>query len=503
MSTRIKWNYDLVLEKLNEIHGDKYDYSKFTHYENLWQQIEVKCKIHDIIFTPYLSNHIKKGTGCPKCGISKSSKTRIQNGPFNKFEDYIERFNEIHKNKYKYDQLTYKGSITEMKMICPEHGVFWQKPSNHLQGKGCPDCGTESMKLKLRYNDEEISTLLENQHDYKFDISTYIGTKQPMKFICPEHGEFWQRPMNQLRQDAGCPKCSTSKAEKELISLFPTFKHRDRDLINPLEIDLVDYQNKFGIEFNGNIWHSFGKTFPNNSNKIIKDKHSYKTDQVEKQGFQLFHILDIDWNNPIKKRIWLSVIDSKLGKTERIFARNTKLVDLTKERNTVKSFLKNNHLQGYSSNYKLAYGLINKHGRLISIMTFGKPIEDSSEWEIKRFCTSLNTTICGGASKLLTNFERIHKPTSILSYAKRDWSVGNVYEKLGFTLVGKTEPSKFFIKNNIKYSRQKFQKQKLNDRLNDGLLEHLNGSTAQEILFNNGYRVLYDSGNLKYIKLIK
>ena len=37
----------------------------------------------------------------------------------------------------------------------------------------------------------------------------------------------------------------------------------------------------------------------------------------------------------------------------------------------------------------------------------------------------------------------------------------------------------------------------------DGLLEHLNGSTAQEILFNNGYRVLYDSGNLKYIKLIK
>ena len=78
-----------------------------------------------------------------------------------------------------------------------------------------------------------------------------------------------------------------------------------------------------------------------------------------------------------------------------------------------------------------------------------------------------------------------------------------VYEKLGFSLIGKIEPSKFYIKNNIKFPRQKFQKHKLNDRLNDGLLENLNGSTAQEIMFNNGYRVFYDSGNLKYIKLIK
>lgn len=502
MVTRTKWNYNSILEKLIEIHGDKYDYSNFIHYENLWQQIEVKCKIHNIKFTPYLSNHLKKGTGCPECGKIKSSKTRIKNGPFNKFEDYINKFNEIHKNKYTYDQSTYNGSIIEMKMICPIHGEFWQKPSNHLQGKGCPDCGIDSMKLKLRYDDEEISTLLENQHDYEFDILTYTGTKNPMKFFCPEHGKFWQRPMNQLRQDAGCPKCSTSKVEKELMSLYPTFKHRDRDLISPLEIDLVDYQNKFGIEFNGNIWHSFGKTFPNNSNKITKDKHLLKTEQVEQKGFQLFHILDVDWDNPIKKQIWLSVIDSKLGKTERIFARNTKVIELTNNRDIVKSFLINNHLQGYS-NYKYAYGLINKHNRLIAIMTFGKPIEDNSEWEIKRFCNFRNCTIVGGASKLLKHFERIHEPKSILSYAKRDWSNGNVYEKLGFSLVGKIEPSKFYIKNNIKFPRQKFQKHKLNDRLNDGLLENLNGSTAQEIMFNNGYRVFYDSGNLKYIKLIK
>ena len=71
---------------------------------------------------------------------------------------------------------------------------------------------------------------------------------------------------------------------------------------------------------------------------------------------------------------------------------------------------------------------------------------------------------------------------------------------MGFIFDSITEPSKFYIKNNIKYPRQKFQKHKLQKRLEDGLLEHLDGNTAQEILFNNGYRVFFDAGNLKYVK---
>lgn len=493
-------NKEEVISELKLIHLDKYDYSNIgdIQLKNV-QILKVFCKDCNNFFFPTLGNHLKRKSGCPICAKEKRKKTYKSKKTIINFNSLKIEFNDIHNSKYTYIDDSFSRMTIPMKIICPEHGEFLQKPSNHKNGKGCPECGKNSMKNKLRYSNEEISKILEDKHHYSFDINTYTGTKKPMKFFCDKHGEFWQRPMNQLRQDAGCPICSTTKAEKELLELYPFLLHRNREIIKPLEIDLLSIDYKFGIEFNGNLWHSFGTTFPNNIENIKKDKHSIKTNLMEANNYQLFHILDIDWENPIKKEIWKSILDSKLGKTERIFARNTTIEDLSNQRNIVKSFLNNNHLQGFG-NYKYAYGLINKFGRLIALMTFGKPTEDSSEWEIKRFCNFRNTTVVGGASKLLKHFEKMHNPKSIVSYAKRDWSRGNLYKKLGFTFDSITEPSKFYIKNNIKYSRQKFQKHKLPKRIEDGLLEHLDGNTAQEILFNNGYRVFFDAGNLKYIK---
>lgn len=497
----VKWNLTLVKEELIKIHGDKYDYSHFTEYRNLWQEIKVHCNTCNKPFTPFLNNHLKKKTGCPICGKIKAKTTKQTKGPNKTFDSFLVEFREVHGDKYTYFPETYKGSVEPMEMYCPVHDKkFSQKPANHKNGKGCPDCGNESMKNKLRFTSEELKDSLSKVHNYTYDESTYINTKEPMKFFCEIHGEFWQRPMNQLRQGAGCPKCSTTKAIKELIDLYPGFIVNDRTLIDPLEIDLLYPTKNFGIEYNGWLWHSFGKTFPNNSNNIIKNKQQIKNDKLEELDYQLFHILDIDWNDPIKKEIWKSVINSKFGITQRIFARKTKVIDLTHHRDFVKSYLTTNHLQGVG-NYKLAYGLINIKNEVMAIMTFGKPIEDSSDWEIKRFCNFRNTTVVGGASKLLKHFERNHNPKSIISYAKRDWSRGKVYESIGFTLIGKTEPSKFYIKNDIKFSRQKFQKYKLQDRIKDGSLEHLNGGSTEDILFNNNYRVYYDSGNLKYKKV--
>jgi len=496
----MKWSLETVKTELIKIHGEKYIYDKFTHYENLWQKIEVFCTVCKLPFEPYINNHLKKKTGCPNCGKIEAQNTKLENGPTKKIEDYIEEFNIIHNNKYSYIKETYKGSNKEMKILCPIHGEFLQKPSNHRNGKGCPKCGKTSMIDKLKFSPSELKEALNSVNNYEYDESTYINTKEEMKFICQIHGEFWQRPMNQLRQGAGCPKCSTVKAEKELLKLFPNLIHRDRKLIEPLEIDLVDYQNQFGIEFNGNLWHSFGKTFPNNLSNFNKNKHLNKTNLMEEKAFQLFHILDIDWNNPIKKEIWLSIINNKLRKSNRLYARKLKIIDLSSHRAFVKNFLNNNHLQGFC-NYKYAYGLI-EDNIVFSIMTFGKSrFED--DIELLRFCNVKNFQVVGGASKLLKHFERIHNPNSIVSYAKRDWSQGNLYKRLGFEFVSYTEPSKFYLKNSKKYCRQKFQKHKLEKCKEDGLLENLDGLTAEEILLNNNYRIFFDSGNIKFRKTYK
>lgn len=48
---------------------------------------------------------------------------------------------EVHSNKYDYSEIEYKGGDIKIKIICPIHGVFEQRPSNHIYNKqGCPEC---------------------------------------------------------------------------------------------------------------------------------------------------------------------------------------------------------------------------------------------------------------------------------------------------------------------------------------------------------------------------
>jgi hypothetical protein len=69
------------------------------------------------------------------------------------------------------------------------------------------------------------------------------------------------------------------------------------------------------------------------------------------------------------------------------------------------------------------------------------------EWNLSRFCNKLDYNIIGGASKLLKYFIKSIKSKRIISYADRDWSLGELYYKLGFDMLYETDPDyKYIIK---------------------------------------------------------
>lgn len=106
-------------------------------------------------------------------------------------------------------------------------------------------------------------------------------------------------------------------------------------------------------------------------------------------------------------------------------------------------------------------------------------------------------TVVGGASKLLAHFEKEQHPQSLVTYADRRWSDGDLYRKLGFVLAHKTKPSYFYVKNACRYSRIKFQKHKLKD-----LLEDYNEDLSEvQNMKNNGYTRIFDCGNYVFTKL--
>ena len=56
-------------------------------------------------------------------------------------ESFIKKVTEIHKGKYDYSKVEYKGSTKKVTIICPIHGEFQQAPVLHIRGCGCPKCG--------------------------------------------------------------------------------------------------------------------------------------------------------------------------------------------------------------------------------------------------------------------------------------------------------------------------------------------------------------------------
>ena len=55
-------------------------------------------------------------------------------------EQFIEDANKIHNNEYDYSKVIYVNNKTEVCIVCPQHGEFFQRPDRHLFGQGCPVC---------------------------------------------------------------------------------------------------------------------------------------------------------------------------------------------------------------------------------------------------------------------------------------------------------------------------------------------------------------------------
>lgn len=279
-----------------------------------------------------------------------------------------------------------------------------------------------------------------------------------------------QTPSNIMQHNSGCPSCFSAYGEsnieleiREFIASVYTgwTVYKDRTILNGKELDIVLPDLGLAIEINGTYWHR--------EEKVGRTYHLDKTEDVEAFGYQLLHIKDYDWY--VKSDIVKSMIRSKIGVTNKIFARKCFVRQIT----FPGEFLNANHIQGAGQPTSLNYGLFSGQV-LVAVATFSKPrFSDEADLELVRFCSLLNTTVIGGLSKLLSKVRG-----SILSYANRDYSNGRGYLATGFKLLRKTEPGIEYYKRYVKVSRYKAQSME-----------------PEELLKYSKY---FTSGNLLFIK---
>lgn len=198
-------------------------------------------------------------------------------------ELFINKALKIHSNKYSYEKTIYINTRIKVIITCPIHGDFYQLPSGHLFGYGCPTCSgrypmsTEEFKNKLKiifpnltvideyknlyskikvmdelgiiYNslpndllrkhppsietavDKNFAYLLKAKkiHGNKYDYSQvyYKNTYTLISIICPIHGVFKQIPYNHLH-GAGCRKCDGGGwSRTQWLNLCNKYKNKD------------------------------------------------------------------------------------------------------------------------------------------------------------------------------------------------------------------------------------------------------------------------------------
>lgn len=243
-------------------HGNKYDYS-LVDYVNAKTKVKIICPIHGK-FEQIPRAHINGG-GCPKChGKSKTT------------EDIVTEFIKKHGNKYDYSLVVYKNNLTTVDIICPIHGVFRQRPKDHLMGKGCQKCS--GVYMDTNYFIEKA----EKKHNnyYSYDKTVFIKSDVKTTITCPKHGDFEQTPNSHLN-GRGCPICRESKGEKEIrlnllknkITFLPQYKFINCKNKQELPFDFYLPDHNTCIEFHGEQHYKAFKHF-GGKDKFEKTKYN-------------------------------------------------------------------------------------------------------------------------------------------------------------------------------------------------------------------------------------
>ena len=99
----------------------------------------------------------------------------------------------------------------------------------------------------------------------------------------------------------------------------------------------------------------------------------------------------------------------------------------------------------------------------------------------------------GGASKLFAHFIKETGISDVISFADRRWSSSqSMYSTIGFVQEYITEPAYFYVNNDVRESRMKYQKHML---VSPGYDE---SKTEHQIMLDRGLYRIYDVGHFKY-----
>ena len=537
------------IEKAKKVHGDKYDYSRME-YKGNHSKACIICPQHGEFWqTP--NNHLR-GKGCPKCAREKIyDKSRRMTT-----EEFIAKAREIHGDTYVYDEVDYTNNHTDICIICPTHGRFWQSPKSHLRGAGCPKCPkTKTREKQITETNNFIQKARKIHGDeYIYDKVVYVSAKTPVTITCKIHGDFQQTPDAHLA-GKGCLTCSVRKklsTEEFVVNARLVhggdYIYTKTNYVNnrtPVIITCPKhgvFQQTPGHHLRGcgcpHCVHHTSKDemgIYNLVTNLINDENIIKSDRNLLDGREIdilipSHKLAIEYNGlywhsenqgkdknyhlrktelaeskgyhliQIFEDEWLEHKDIVTNKIRHFLGKDDGKPVVGARKCTIKKvskadaevFLNTYHIQGFVGSTTY-YGAFYED-RLIGVMTFKQ--EKPNEWNLTRFATNINYRLPGLANKIFKQFIKDCNPVEVKTFLDRRWSHSNVnvYDKMGFALEETLSPDYRYVVGGQRLHKFGFRKRILHKKYGLPLT-----MTEKKMTEQLGFYRIWDCGLYKYV----
>jgi len=295
-----KITYDEFINRSKDKHGDKFNYDE-VEYVNQYTPVKIKCPIHGY-FEQIPKSHMN-GYDCRKCSQLKIADKIKGVKKINRLDDktIIDRLENMYDYDYSNCKITgSRDSAIISDILCPIHGFFSKRLNNHMrQNQGCNLCGKNNLSKDIFI--ERSNIIHQNKYDYsKFN---YINNREASIIICPEHGEFNQRPEKHLIGQ-GCPVCYRnilSKGEKFIRNYLISKKIKfDEQKVIPgtkLKMDFFLPSLNMCIEYDG-IQHFEPRSRFGGEEEfsIQKSRDLRKNDYCKNNSIKLIRISYKDYN---------------------------------------------------------------------------------------------------------------------------------------------------------------------------------------------------------------
>jgi predicted Zn-ribbon and HTH transcriptional regulator len=263
-----KLTHSQFIEKFNQRYSDNLGLD-LTHFEYISMRSFsiTKCLKHN---TEILNSANNLMQGIKRCTQCKSE--AISNSQLYTIDHFIANAENHHGKKYNYSFVEYTGIQNKVKIICDEHGEFFQTPELHMNGFGCNKCGYINLRKSTSDFIKEAVNCHGNQYDYS--LVNYKNNYSDVKIKCKIHGEFMIEPKSHLLFQRGCPQCylgNRSWIETKWLDQFNIpEENRQVPVILKGRRFLVDAKIGNTIyEFWGDFWHG-------NPNKFLAESRNTK-----------------------------------------------------------------------------------------------------------------------------------------------------------------------------------------------------------------------------------